>query len=166
MLFQNFPLPPTSEDVKRIPVNIVEQNIRIANEPTPKTTESPLRICSVSRGKSVEVHLTITLKYLEELNTPTASYSTPPPKSPQPFSSRTLKGMLSCPLPTPELTSECQAHFRLIIQDGMIKEQTENFLQFRQFFYGIWGKIVKVFRALEKLMTDYVVPIALINGGR
>ena len=106
------------------------------------------------------------IEYLEEPNMLLASYPTPPPKSPQPFSSRTLKGVLSCPLPTPELTSECQPHFRLIIQDGMIKDQTENFIQFRQFYYGIWGKIVKVFRALEKLMSDYVVPIALINGGR
>lgn len=99
--------------------------------------------------------------YLEEPTTPIV-----PPKSPQLFNSRTLKGILSCPLPTPEMSCEYQPTFRLIIQDGITKDQTENFIQFRQSFYGIWGNIVKVFRTLEKLMSDYLVSIALINGGR
>ena len=76
------------------------------------------------------------------------------------------KGALSRPLPTPELDPDHHQTFRLLIQNGITKDQTENFLEFRQFYYCIWGNIVKIFRQLEKLMLKYLIPLALINGER
>ena len=67
-------------------------------------------------------------------------------------------------LPTPASNFEYKKAFRLVIQNGMTKDQTEDFLQFRQFYCLMWGNIVTVFRLLEKLMYDYAVPIAFING--
>jgi hypothetical protein len=102
----------------------------------------------------------IEIEFLEE------PARTPPLESPKPLPSRTQKGVMSRPLPTPELDSDRNQTFRLIIQNGITKDQTENFLQYRQFYYSIWGKVVKIFRILEKLMTNYLVPIALVNGER
>ena len=85
-------------------------------------------------------------------------------ESPKSVPNRTQKGILSRPFPTPELACDRNLTYRLIIQNGITKDQTENFLQFRQFYYSIWGNVVKIFRMLEKLMRNYLVPIALING--
>ena len=54
--------------------------------------------------------------------------------------------------------------FRLVIQNGLTKDQTDDFLQFRQYYCLMWGSIVTIFRMLEKLMYDYAIPIAFING--
>jgi hypothetical protein len=68
------------------------------------------------------------------------------------------------PLPTPASNFEYKKTFRLAIQNGLTKDQTEDFLQFRQFYCLMWGSIVTIFRMLEKMMYDYAIPIALING--
>ena len=68
------------------------------------------------------------------------------------------------PLPTPASNFEYKKTFRLIIQNGSTKDQTEDFLQFRQFYCLMWGSIVTIFRMLERMMHDYAVPIAFING--
>ncbi len=52
----------------------------------------------------------------------------------------------------------------MVIQNGLTKDQTEDFLQFRQFYCLMWGSIVTIFRMLEKLMYDYAIGIAFING--
>lgn len=68
------------------------------------------------------------------------------------------------PLPTPASNFEYKKAFRLVIQNGVVKDQTEDFLQFRQFYCLMWGSIVTIFRMLEKLMYDYAIPIAFISG--
>ena len=68
------------------------------------------------------------------------------------------------PLPTPASNFEYKKTFRLVIQNGVVKDQTEDFLQFRQFYCLMWGSIVTIFRMLEKLMYDYAIPIAFISG--
>lgn len=68
------------------------------------------------------------------------------------------------PLPTPASNFEYKKTFRLVIQNGVVKDQTEDFLQFRQFYCLMWGSIVTIFRMLERVMYDYAVPIAFING--
>ena len=85
-------------------------------------------------------------------------------ESPQLSCYQIEKDVLSCPLTTPEFVSDNTNEFRLIIEDGITNDQTEDFLQYRQFYCYIWGGIVKIFRMLEKLMHKYIVPIALING--
>jgi hypothetical protein len=68
------------------------------------------------------------------------------------------------PLPTPVSNFEYKKTFRLAIQNGLTKDQTEDFLQFRQYYCLMWGSIVTIFRMLEKLMYDYAISIAFING--
>jgi hypothetical protein len=91
--------------------------------------------------------------------------SSPPTiESPKPSNTRLPKGLLGLSLPTADLNSDSNKAFRLIIHDGITKDQTEDFLQFRQCYCSMWGNIVNIFRRLEKLMFNYFVPIALING--
>ncbi len=68
------------------------------------------------------------------------------------------------PLPTPASNFEYKKSFRLVIQNGLTKDQTDDFLQFRQFYCLMWGSIVTIFRMLEKVMYDYAIPIAFISG--
>ena len=75
-----------------------------------------------------------------------------------------IGGLVGRPLPTPASNFEYKKTFRLVIQNGSTKDQTEDFLQFRQFYCLMWGSIVTVFRMLERLMYDYAIPIAFING--
>ncbi len=51
VIFQNYPITLTSEDAKRGLLNLAERGSRILIELPPKTTSSPLRIRSLSRGK-------------------------------------------------------------------------------------------------------------------
>jgi hypothetical protein len=67
-------------------------------------------------------------------------------------------------LPTPASNFEYKKSFRLVIQNGLTKDQTEDFLQFRQYYCLMWGSIVTVFRMLERLMHNYAIPIAFILG--
>lgn len=75
-----------------------------------------------------------------------------------------ISGLVGRPLPTPASNFEYKKAFRLVIQNGVTKDQTEDFLQFRQFYCLMWGNIVTVFRILERLMYDYAIPVALISG--
>ncbi|CAF3545026.1 unnamed protein product [Rotaria sordida] len=75
-----------------------------------------------------------------------------------------IGSLVGRPLPTPASNFEYKKTFRLIIQNGLTKDQTEDFLQFRQFYCLMWGSIVTVFRILEKLMHDYAIPVAFIHG--
>lgn len=174
-IFQISPIALTSEDAKRSLLNLAERSmtsqdthVSIESSSPPKTNPSPLRIRSFSRGKHHSKYLLFKSKLSEEATTSSLSlHSTSIIEPPKPLTNRMLKGVLSRPLPTPELDSDHDHHhqtFRLIIQNGLTKDQTEDFLHYRQFYYSIWGNIVKIFRILEKLMYNYFVPIALING--
>jgi hypothetical protein len=136
--------------------------------PPSKTNDLSPRIRSFSKGKYISKYfIIIRNKLVEGPNaSPLSIRHTPTIGSPRSSSNRIPKGILSRPLPTPELNLDHNATFCLIIQNGLTKDLTEDFLKFRQFYYGIWGNIVKIFRLLEKLMYNYLVPIALINGER
>ncbi|CAF3409746.1 unnamed protein product [Rotaria sp. Silwood1] len=140
------------------------KNAQIIFEPSiSKTNDSSIRIRTHNNEQSS------TSVYRRELSNKSSSSSqtishTLPIESSKLSSNRIKKGILSRPLPTPESMSDDKNIYRLIIQDGVTKDQTEIFLQFRQFYCFIWGNIVKIFRMLEKLMFNYFVPIALING--
>ncbi len=66
-------------------------------------------------------------------------------------------------LSTPVSNLEYKKSSYLIIQNGLTKDQTEEFLRFRQLYCLMWGNIVTVFRMLERLMYDYAIPVAFIN---
>lgn len=81
-----------------------------------------------------------------------------------PANSGSMGTLVGRPLPTPASNFEYKKTFRLVIQNGITKDQTEDFLQFRQFYCLMWGNIVTIFRILEKLMHDYAIPVAFITG--
>lgn len=56
--------------------------------------------------------------------------------------------------------------FRLLIYRGAIRDQTEYFIEFQQTYASAWNNIVKILRRLEKLMYEYAVPIAIVDGER
>ena len=113
---------------------------------------------------------------LNFLLTQTKTHETEMVESRKSSANRTQKGSMTTtgaggagtfvgrPLPTPASNFEYKKTFRLVIQNALTKDQTEDFLQFRQFYCLMWGSIVTIFRMLEKLMYDYAIPIAFING--
>lgn len=106
----------------------------------------------------------------------TKSFDVPITESRKSSANRTQKGsfattgaggigtLVGRPLPTPASNFEYKKTSRLVIQNGMTKDQTEEFIQFRQYYCLMWGSIVTIFRMLEKLMYDYAISIAFING--
>ena len=70
------------------------------------------------------------------------------------------------PVSTPASGFEYRKSGRLIIQNGSTKDQTDEFLEFRHLHNLAWGNIRTVFRILERLMSEYAVPIAFIDGKR
>lgn len=67
-------------------------------------------------------------------------------------------------MPTPASNFEYKKTSRLVIQNGLTKDQTDDFQQYRQYYCLMWGSIVTIFRMLERLMYDYAIPIAFIHG--
>ncbi|CAF2899332.1 unnamed protein product [Rotaria sp. Silwood2] len=139
---------------------------------TDKTLSSPPLIDHISSGTLTEP----SEKDLNLLFAPNKHYESTTLESRKSSANQTLKGSLIAtnsggigslvgrPLPTPASNFEYKKTFRLIIQNGSTKDQTEDFLQFRQFYCLMWGSIVTVLRILEKLMHDYAIPVAFING--
>ena len=80
--------------------------------------------------------------------------------------SATNSGIAARPVSTPASNVEYKKTVHLTIQNGLTKDQTDEFLRFRQLHCLVWGNIVTVFRMLEKLMYDYAIPVAFINGER
>ncbi|CAF0827492.1 unnamed protein product [Adineta ricciae] len=80
--------------------------------------------------------------------------------------SATNSGIAARPVSTPASNVEYKKTVHLTIQNGLTKDQTDEFLRFRQLHCLMWGNIVTVFRMLEKLMYDYAIPVAFISGER
>ncbi|UJR28036.1 hypothetical protein I4U23_009293 [Adineta vaga] len=78
----------------------------------------------------------------------------------------TDSGIAGRTVSTPASNVDYKKSARLIIQNGLTKDQTDEFLQFRQLHCLMWGNIVTVFRMLEKIMYDYAIPVAFINSER
>ncbi|CAH1796248.1 unnamed protein product [Owenia fusiformis] len=73
------------------------------------------------------------------------------------------------PLPPP--TTPASGEFkssshRFAIQHGKTRDQSHEYQAFKQHYCLSWGGIVSMLKHLEKLMTNYAVPIAFINGDR
>ncbi|XP_067936588.1 IQ domain-containing protein H-like [Watersipora subatra] len=55
---------------------------------------------------------------------------------------------------------------RFPIQHGHTKEMSNEYMAFRQHYCLSWGPIISMLRLLEKLLQDYAVPIAFVNGDK
>ncbi|CAF0958808.1 unnamed protein product [Rotaria sordida] len=149
----------TSEDTKQNLLYLSEydtnaKTIQIPSESS--TSNSSIHIRTYNNESNISIHR----REISNKSSQSISHTSNIESS----NNQIKNGILSRPLPTPELISDNKNIYRLIIQDGITKDQTEIFLQYRQFYYFIWGNIVKIFRMLEKIMYNYFVPIALING--
>lgn len=55
---------------------------------------------------------------------------------------------------------------RFVIHNGVTDTNKHDFLLFKQYYCLSWGSITSLLRSIEKLLVDFSVPIALINGDK
>ncbi|XP_021362303.1 IQ domain-containing protein H-like isoform X2 [Mizuhopecten yessoensis] len=55
---------------------------------------------------------------------------------------------------------------RFAIQNGKIRDTSAEFLTFKQHYCLTWGSIVSMIRHLERMMQEFTIPIAFINGDK
>ncbi|XP_071476565.1 IQ domain-containing protein H-like [Diadema antillarum] len=72
------------------------------------------------------------------------------------------------PLPPPTTPASEFKHLnhRFLIQHGKVRDHTKDFIAFKQHYCLSWGNIVTMLKYVQKLLTDYTVPLAFINGDR
>ena len=70
------------------------------------------------------------------------------------------------PVPTPALDSSQRPMHKFVIQNGHARTTSEDFVRFKQYYCLSWGSIVLFMQRLEKLLVDYSIPVAFINGDR
>lgn len=73
------------------------------------------------------------------------------------------------PLPPP--TTPASGDFkslshRFAIQHGKVRDTQPEFLAFKQHYCLTWGCIVTVLKHLERMLTNYAVPVAFIHGDK
>ncbi|KAK7478399.1 hypothetical protein BaRGS_00030324 [Batillaria attramentaria] len=73
------------------------------------------------------------------------------------------------PLPPP--TTPASGEFkslshRFAIQHGKVRDAQPEFLAFKQHYCLIWGCIVTLLKHLERMLTNYAVPMAFIHGDK
>lgn len=71
------------------------------------------------------------------------------------------------PPTTPNLTSENKAiQHRFPIQSGHTRESAHEYLAFRQHYCLSWGPIITMLEKMERMLQDYSVPVAFIDGDK
>ncbi|XP_041465321.1 IQ domain-containing protein H-like [Lytechinus variegatus] len=72
------------------------------------------------------------------------------------------------PLPPPTTPASEFKHLshRFVVQHGRVRDHTKDYLGFKQHYCLSWGNIVTMLKYLQKLLTNYAIPIAFINGDK
>ncbi|XP_064651541.1 IQ domain-containing protein H-like isoform X2 [Lineus longissimus] len=73
------------------------------------------------------------------------------------------------PLPpptTPASNEFRQTSHRFAIQHGKIRDNTPEFLAFKQHYCLSWGSNVTIMRHLQKMLIDHAIPLAFIDGDK
>ncbi|KAK3607906.1 hypothetical protein CHS0354_036732 [Potamilus streckersoni] len=71
------------------------------------------------------------------------------------------------PPPTTPASGEIKIlSHRFAAQNGKIRDNSSEFLAFKQHYCLTWGSIVTMLKHLERMLTNYTVPVAFINGDR
>ncbi|XP_070542843.1 IQ domain-containing protein H-like [Ptychodera flava] len=80
---------------------------------------------------------------------------------------KTHEGPLQ-PLPPPTTPASEFKHLshRFAIQHGKIRDQSQDFLAFKQHYCLSWGSIVTMLQYMERMLQNYAVPLAFINGDK
>ena len=75
---------------------------------------------------------------------------------------------LQPPPATPNMISSDykSVQHRFPIQHGHTKESSNEYTAFRQHYCLTWGPIVSTLKRLEKVLQEYAVPIAFVNGDK
>ncbi|WAQ98912.1 IQCH-like protein [Mya arenaria] len=73
--------------------------------------------------------------------------------------------------PMPPPTTPASGDFKMIshrfaVQNGRIRDTTSEFLSFKQHYCLTWGSIVTMLRHVEKMLSNFAVPVAFINGDK
>lgn len=55
---------------------------------------------------------------------------------------------------------------RFPIQHGHTKDSTNEYMAFRQHYCLSWGPVITTLQRLERVLQDYAVPIAFVNGDK
>ncbi|XP_013393394.1 IQ domain-containing protein H isoform X2 [Lingula anatina] len=71
------------------------------------------------------------------------------------------------PPPTTPASGDFKAsNYRFAMQHGKVRDTAPDFLAFKQHYCLSWGAIVSMFKHLERMLTEYAVPVAFIHGDR
>ncbi|KAL5004265.1 hypothetical protein ScPMuIL_017721 [Solemya velum] len=71
------------------------------------------------------------------------------------------------PPPTTPASGEVKSlTHRFAIQNGKVRDNTSDFMTFKQHYCLTWGSIVTMVKFLEKLMMNYAVPVAFVHGDK
>ncbi|XP_064607991.1 IQ domain-containing protein H-like isoform X2 [Liolophura sinensis] len=71
------------------------------------------------------------------------------------------------PPTTPAVDDDCKsAAHRFAIQHGRTRDEAADFLAFKQHYCLTWGSIVTMIKYLERMLSNYAVPVAFVNGDR
>ncbi|XP_071965031.1 IQ domain-containing protein H-like [Antedon mediterranea] len=70
------------------------------------------------------------------------------------------------PPPTTPASEFKHLHHRFAIQHGRACENSKDYAAFKQHYCLSWGNISSTLKLLEKLMMEYAVPLAFVNGDR
>ncbi|XP_053405574.1 IQ domain-containing protein H-like isoform X3 [Mercenaria mercenaria] len=79
--------------------------------------------------------------------------------------------LIKIPNSRPPPTTPASGDFKMIshrfaVQNGRIRDTSSEFLSFKQHYCLTWGSIVTVLKHLEKMLNNFAVPVAFINGDR
>jgi len=55
---------------------------------------------------------------------------------------------------------------KFVIQNGKVQSNSQDFVHFKNYYCLSWGSIIMLLQKLEKLTTDYSIPIAFVDGDR
>ncbi|ELT97689.1 hypothetical protein CAPTEDRAFT_178180 [Capitella teleta] len=67
------------------------------------------------------------------------------------------------PASAPDFKERCH---RFAIQHGRTRETSQEFMAFKQHYCLSWGSIISILRHMERMLTNYAVPIAFVNGDK
>ncbi|CAB4030817.1 Hypothetical predicted protein, partial [Paramuricea clavata] len=77
---------------------------------------------------------------------------------------RDINAILPLPAPVPTPSSEIKASHKFVIQNGRTRSTSQDFADFKRHYCLSWGSILTLILKLEKIMRNYSVPLAIIDG--
>nr|XP_014347378.1 PREDICTED: IQ domain-containing protein H isoform X2 [Latimeria chalumnae] len=66
--------------------------------------------------------------------------------------------------PKPMMSVRRYINYCFTVYDGILKEDSPDFLAFKEHFCYFWGSIITFLEHLQKFLKAYLIPIAMVNG--